>query len=101
MILQGRLPSEITKVEDLNPFELKKLQTVKSEYKRDVLYNWPRTIFNSIEPYKKPFLINGKNLAEYIKSGADLLETPVYCGMFLIKAGRQYSIVRHGRKAYV
>jgi hypothetical protein len=101
MILQGRLPREITKVEDLNTFELKKLEAVKLEYKREVLYNWPRTIFSALEPYKKPYLINGKQLAEYIKSGADLIATPVYCGVFLMKAGRLYSVVRHNGKAYV
>ena len=61
----------------------------RSEFNKE----WPRTIMDSLLPYKKFHIINGFEMAKYVKSGEDLLQKNVYCGIFMAQAGKQFSVV--------
>ena len=60
------------------------LEEFRSEFNKE----WPRTIMDSLLPYKKFHIINGFEMAKYVKSGEDLLQKNVYCGIFMAKAGK-------------
>ena len=66
-----------------------------------MLKDWPEITMDSIKPYKKTQLINGKELVSLVKEGHDLLSKYVYCGIFMMKAGRSYSVVRSNGKSFV
>jgi len=79
----------VVTVADLNEKELKKINKRRVEHKTSLLAEWPRTLLDALVPYKKPQLVNGKELASAIESKAiDLIQQPVYCGVFFMKAGR-------------
>ena len=40
-------------------------------------------------------------MSKHVTQGVDLLEKRVYCGIFMMKAGRQYSVVRHKGEHFV
>ncbi len=68
----------------------------KLEHKATLLAEWPRTLLDALVPYKKPQLVNGKELINAIENKiVDLIQQPVYCGVFFMKAGRQHMVVRH------
>lgn len=86
----------------MNEKELKKLKKRRLEHKTSLLAEWPRTLLNALVPYKKPQLVNGKELTNAIENKkVDLIEQPVYCGVFFMKAGRQHLVVRHNFQTYV
>lgn len=62
---------------------------------------WPSTLLDSLLPYKKIQLINGVEMAKFVTSGINLVNEKVYCGVFFIKAGKQYTVVRHEGSVYV
>jgi len=75
--------------------ELERFEILQTEFFKDVLTQWPRNLLDSIAPYTKAQLINGKELVEWLtnKQG-DVLKEKLYIGVFMVKAGRQYAVVR-------
>ena len=72
------------------------------EHKESILSEWPKTLLEGLVPYKKPQLINAKELVTAISQNLiDITVEPVYCGVFFMKAGRQHVVVRHDDFAYV
>lgn len=72
------------------------------EHRVTLLSEWPRTLLDGLVPFKKPQLLNGKELANAIETKMiDLTHQPVYCGVFFMKAGRQHIVVRHENQTYV
>lgn len=90
-------------MEELNETEMKKVRKRIDEHKHTILMEWPRIILDNLHPYKQAQLINGHELAKAIttKRIMDLVDQPVYCGIFFMKAGRQHTVVRHQDKIYV
>lgn len=74
---------------------------MKRQFRSEFIKEWPRTLLDSILPYKKAQLINGQQMAQFVSQGGDLFEKDVYCGVFMIKAGRQYSVVRYKDENFV
>ena len=51
-------------------------------------------------PYKKPTLLGGKDIIEFIDKKVDLDKNRIYVGFYFIKPGRQFYVIRHQGKAY-
>ena len=83
-----RCRKDLTSIDQFNEAELVKLERMKYSFKQEFLKEWPRNLLDGILPFKKCQIINGHEMTKFVKSGANLMLTPVYCGVFLARAGR-------------
>ena len=87
---------------DLNQEELKFLNRVKRDFRREYTREWPQVLMDAMLPYKRPQFINGEHLRQLIKTGEiDVLDEDVFVCFAFIRAGRQYTVVRQGESAWV
>lgn len=53
MVESGRCHSTCVTHEDLNEFELNKLEKLENQFRLELLSEWPKILLDSIKPFKK------------------------------------------------
>lgn len=73
-------------------YEIMKQEEIK--WRNRFYENWCETLLNAT-PYKKPGMLGGKDIMEFINRRVDVEKNKVHVGFYFVKPGRQYYVIRH------
>ena len=105
LIADNRVRPDVTSVSEMTQIELQRLEDLKLDWRIKQTEQWADSLVQSFLPLKTVQVINGVEALRVLKNLRSTemwaAAQDVYCGFYMMKPGRQVSVLRSGSTVHV